>query len=371
MRTVLISGAGVAGPTLAFWLARAGFRPTVVERAEGRRSSGNPVDVRGAALPVVEEMGVVPSLREAATRVTAMRLIGADGRPGARVAMPASRSASGTREVEVPRADLAAILFDAARDHAEFVFDDTITSLAPDPGGVDVTFARAAPRRFDLVVGADGLHSTVRRLAFGPEERFVRHLGVYVATMPLGEPADRPDEVLMYNTPGRLVSVHPSRDRALVAFIFRAPARAGFDHRDSDQHRHMLLEAFGEDRVWRVPELLGRLREVPDLYFDAVSKVVLPAWSKGRVTLLGDAAASVSLFGDGSSMAIAGARTLAAALAGGDDAATALRRYETEHRRRTGPRRRTARLAAAMIVPRTRPGLLVRNKGAELLLARR
>jgi 2-polyprenyl-6-methoxyphenol hydroxylase-like FAD-dependent oxidoreductase len=298
-----------------------------------------------------------------------MRLIGADGRPGARVVLPAGRSAAGTREVEVPRADLAAILYETARDRAEFVFDDTITALAPDPGGVDVTFARSAPRRFDLVVGADGLHSTVRRLAFGPEERFVRHLGVYVATMPLGEPATPPDEVLMYNTPGRLVSVHPSRDRALVAFIFRAPALAGFDHRDAQQHRAMLLGAYGDDRHWRVPELLGRLAGAPDLYLDAVSKVVLRSWSKGRVTLLGDAAASVSLFGDGSSMAIAGARTLATALAE-TDPERALRRYETEHRRRTDPRRRTARLAAAMIVPRTRPGLAVRNKGAELLLAR-
>jgi 2-polyprenyl-6-methoxyphenol hydroxylase-like FAD-dependent oxidoreductase len=314
-------------------------------------------------------MGIVPRLRAAATRATAMRLIGPDGRPGIRVPMSASPSAAGTAEIEVPRADLAAILHGAARDHAEFIFGDTITALAPDPGGVDVTFAGAAPRRFDLVVGADGLHSTVRRLAFGPEERFVRHLGVYVATMPLGEPAIPHDEIMMYNTPGRLVSIHPSRDQALVAFIFRAPALAGFDHRDTAQHRRLILEAYGEDRAWRVPELLDRLRAVPDLYFDAVSKVVLPSWSTGRVTLLGDAAASVSLFGDGSSMAMAGARTLAEALAESDPA-TALRVYETRHRRRTDPRRRTARLAAAMIVPRTRAGLAVRNRGAGLLLAR-
>jgi 2-polyprenyl-6-methoxyphenol hydroxylase-like FAD-dependent oxidoreductase len=367
MRDILIVGAGVAGPTLAYWLARAGFRPTVVERAQGQRSSGNPVDVRGPALPVAEQMGVIPALREAATTVTAMRLIDARGRRRQRLPMPAGRSAAGTEEIEVPRADLATILYAAARDHAEFVFDDTITRLAPDPEGVDVTFERAAPRRFDLVVGADGLHSAVRRLAFGPEERFVRHLGVYVATTPLGEPVDHPGEALMYNTPGRLISVHPSRDHALLAFIFRGAAIPGFDHRDVALHKRVLLEAYGNDRNWLVPRCLERVRAAEDLYFDSVSRVVLPSWSNGRVTLLGDAAASVSLFGDGSSMAMAGALTLATALRDDGGPAAALRRYEAEHRRRTDPKGRNARFAAALIVPATRPGIAIRNTAARLV----
>ena len=367
MRTVLISGAGVAGPTLAFWLARAGFRPTVVERSPGRRSSGNPVDVRGPALPVAEQMGIVTALREAATTVTAMRLIDSRGRRRQRIPTPASRSAAGTMEIEVPRADLATILYGAARDHAEFVFDDTITGLRQDRGGVDVTFERAAPRRFDLVVGADGLHSAVRRLVFGPEHQFVRHLGVYVGTLPLSEPVDDPGEALMYNTPGRLISVHPSRDHALLTFIFRGPAIPGFDHRDTALHRRVLLRAYGKDRSWRVPEFLEKVREADDLYFDSVSRVALPSWSRGRITLLGDAAASVSLFGDGSSMAMAGAQTLANALRDADPE-TALRRYEAEHRRRTGAKGRAARFAAALIVPSTRPGIAFRNAAARVAL---
>jgi len=370
---ILIVGAGVAGPTLAYWLARAGFQPTVVERARGQRSSGNPVDVRGPALPVAEQMGVIPALREAATTVTAMRLIDSRGRRGRRLPMPAGRSAAGTEEIEVPRADLATILYEAARDHAEFVFDDTVTGFSQDPDGVDVVFERSAPRRFDLVVGADGLHSAVRRLAFGPEERFVRHLGVYVATTPLGEPVDHPDEALMYNTPGRLISVHPSRDHALLAFIFRGAAIPGFDHRDVALHKRVLLEAYANDRNWLVPEYLERVRAAEDLYFDGVSKVVLPSWTTGRVTLLGDAAASVSLFGDGSSMAMAGAQTLANALRengtpsqGDRDPAMALKRYEAEHRRRTDPKGRNARFAAALIVPSTRPGIALRNAAARL-----
>jgi 2-polyprenyl-6-methoxyphenol hydroxylase-like FAD-dependent oxidoreductase len=140
-RSVLISGAGVAGPTLAYWLARSGFQPTIVERSQGPRSSGNPVDVRGPALPVAERMGLMPALREVATPVTAMSVVDDEGREVTRVATPASRSTAGTREVEVPRGDLAAVLYQAARDDAEFLFDDTITTLAPDDG--------AAGRRAD------------------------------------------------------------------------------------------------------------------------------------------------------------------------------------------------------------------------------
>ncbi|WP_440072613.1 FAD-dependent monooxygenase [Streptosporangium sp. OZ121] len=370
-RSVLISGGGIAGPTLSYWLARHGFRPTVVERAQGLRSSGNPVDVRGPALSVAEEMGIMPRLRELATRTTAMSVVDASGRQIARVAMPATRSAAGNREVELPRGDLAAALYETARDDAEFLFDDTIVTLRQDEHGVDVTFDRAGPRRFDLVIGTDGLHSTVRRLAFGPESGFVRHMGVYVATLPLDGPVDHPHDVLMYNTPGRLVSIHPSRGHAVGAFIFRGPAIGGFDHRDTEQHRRIVADAYA-GVGWRVPELLERLRKTEDLYFDSVSHVRLPTWARGRVALLGDAASCVSLFGDGSSLAIAGAHTLAKALATHPaDHAGAFRRYEAEHRTLVGPKQRNVGRATALLVPRTRLGLAARNLAARAWPGRR
>jgi 2-polyprenyl-6-methoxyphenol hydroxylase-like FAD-dependent oxidoreductase len=366
MRTVLICGAGVAGPTLAYWLARARFRPTVVERADGQRSSGSPVDVRGPALPVVEQMGLVDDLRAAATQAIGIRFVDSAGRLSRRIWMPTSRSAAGTRKIEVPRADLARILCAAARDDADFIYNDTITRLEQDPGGVDVCFERSQARRFDLVVGADGLHSTTRRLAFGPDRHFVRPFGIYVATTPLGEPPEQPHDVLLHNTPGRLVAMHPVRGEVGVAFIFWCPVVPDFDHRDLAQHRRILAEAYAGEHGWRVPELLTRALRVDDLYFDAVSKVALPSWSAGRVVLLGDAAASVSLFGDGSSLAIAGARALAGTLADGEHV-TAFRRYEAEHRRRTDARGRGAGLVAAMLIPKTRAGILARNTAARLL----
>jgi 2-polyprenyl-6-methoxyphenol hydroxylase-like FAD-dependent oxidoreductase len=362
-RTVLICGAGIAGPTLAYWLARHGFAPTVVERSRDMRSSGNPVDVRGPALPVAERMGLMPQLNAVATQAKAIQVVDDSGRPVVRAAMPATRSAAGNQEVEVPRGDLATVLYEAARDEAEFLFNDTIVNLAPDDDGVDVSFERAAPRRFDLVIGADGLHSTVRRLAFGPESDFVEHLGLYLATMPLGEPPEHPHDVVLYNTPGKLVAIHPSRGQAGAAFIFWAPPVAGFDSRDTAQHKKIVLNAYADAR-WRVPALLDRLAGADDLYFDAVSSVRLAGWARGRVALLGDAASCVSLFGDGSSLAMAGAFTLADALSQTSDAAVALRRYEARHRTLVNPKQRYVRLGAAMLVPRTRPGLAIRNFGA-------
>ena len=366
-RSVLISGGGIAGATLAYWLARRGFRPTVVERAGGVRSSGSPVDVRGPAVTVAERMGIMPDLRAAATRATHVTFVDAAGRRAARIGMPGTRGGV-TRDVELPRADLASILWRRARDDAEFRFDDTIVTLDQDPDGVDVTFERAAPQRFDLVVGADGLHSLVRRLALAPEERVVRHLGLYIATLPLDEPGTGHD-VLIHNTPGRAVAIHPVQGSAGAAFMFRGPRIPGLAHWDDDRHRRLLRAAYAGGG-WRVPELLDRVRVAPDLYFDTVSRVDLPRWSTGRITLIGDAASCVSLFGEGSSLAIAGAATLAGALAASpDDHARALRRYEIAHRRRTGPKRHMMGPSARLLIPATSTGIRARDLAIRLLSA--
>jgi len=364
--SVLISGAGIAGTTLAYWLARAGFVPTVVEHASGQRSSGSPVDVRGPAVEVAERMGVMPRLREAGTHVRTLSFLSARGRRTGRINMAALRRATGSREVELPRGDLAAGLYAASRDDAEFVFCDSIATLRPDEGGVDVTFSRSASRRFDLVIGADGLHSTVRRLAFGPETDYVRHLGLYVATMPLSGFAIDPHDVLMYNTPGKAISVHPASGRALAAFIFRHPQVAGLDYRDTAQHKRLLAEVY-TGGGWRVPELLDRVAATEDLYFDSVSQVRLDRWSRGRVALLGDAASCVSLFGEGSSLAMAGAATLAGALADRPaDYQAAFGVYEARHRALVEPKQRGVGQASALLVPATRGGIAVRNLATRL-----
>jgi 2-polyprenyl-6-methoxyphenol hydroxylase-like FAD-dependent oxidoreductase len=360
-RSVLISGGGIAGSTLAYWLSRTGFRPTVVERARGLRSSGSPVDVRGPAYAVAERMGILSQLHAAGTRTTKLSFVGDDGRQIAGMALP-----NGRGEVELPRADLATILHEAGRDDAEYLYDDAIADLREDADGVDVTLEGGAQRRFDLVIGADGLHSAVRRFAFGSEDRLVRHMGLYVATLPLDEPAGDPTQVLMHNSPGRALSVHPATGRPLAAFIFRSPAINGFDHRDTGQHKRLLHEAYAGGS-WRTTELLDQVRAASDVFFDAVSKVTLPRWSAGRLAVVGDAASCVSLFGDGSTLAIAGAATLAQELAASpDDHAAAFARYESRHRKLVEPKQRNVALAAALLIPPTRWGIALRNAGMRL-----
>ncbi|NUW42139.1 FAD-dependent monooxygenase [Nonomuraea rhodomycinica] len=399
MKHVLISGAGIAGTTLAYWLACHGFRVTVVERAAGLRSSGSPVDVRGPAVEVAERMGVMERLRAAATTATGMTFVDGSGRRVGGVNTRALQRAGRSREVEVTRTDLAAILYEAGRDSAEYLFGDSMTTLRQDGHGVEVAFGEAAPRRFDLVIGADGLHSATRRLAFGPESRFVRHTGLYVATVPLDGPADDDRHVVIHNTPGRMVAVHPVRGRALAAFIFRSPELTGFDHRDLEQHRRILAGAYA-GAGWRVPELLEQAMASDDLWLDAVSQVRIDRWHDGRVALLGDAASSVSLFGDGSTLAMAGAYTLAtelasalaaepaaaptagpatgpgygaaAELASGPAAALegahvrAFARYEAAHRELVGPRQDNVARAAALMVPASGGGIAVRNLASRL-----
>jgi 2-polyprenyl-6-methoxyphenol hydroxylase-like FAD-dependent oxidoreductase len=364
-RTALVSGAGIAGVTFANRLARHGWRTTLVERAGDLRSSGNPVDVRGPALPVAERMGVLAGLRAVATHAKAVRILDAAGRSVARIPMP-----SRDGEIEVLRGDLAGVLWSATRDDAELLLDDTVTGLRQDPDGVDVTFERAAPRRFDLVVGADGLHSAVRRIAFGPEREFSEHLGLYVATVQLGGTPAEPDEVLLLNVPGRLLAMHPARGQAGAAFIFRHPEITGLERGDTYRQKRVIAAAY-RGLGWRVPEILGRLDATEDFYFDAVCRVRLDSWSRGRIVLLGDAASSVSLFGDGSTLAMAGADRLAGALAEHPaDPAVALRRYESAHRKLTGPKHRHVHRVAGLLVPASRLGLSARNAVARHVLSR-
>jgi 2-polyprenyl-6-methoxyphenol hydroxylase-like FAD-dependent oxidoreductase len=360
MRKALISGAGIAGSTAAYWLAKGGFQVTVVDQALGMRSSGSPVDVRGAAKEVAERMGVMERIGEAGTGVREMVFVNARGRVVSRVDMGTTWAEPG--DVELPRGDLAAILRDAVPDEVAFEFGNTVTALVQDTGGVTAEFASGPARRFDVVIGADGTHSGVRALAFGPEAEYVKHLGVYVATLPLD--GESGTELVMYNTPGRAVAIHPAGGRPGAAFMFRAPQIPHFDRIDLDQHKWLLCAAYA-GAGWRVPELLDRVRVADDLYFDSVSRVEVPTWSSGRVGLVGDAASCVSLFGDGSSLAMTGAFALADAL--GDDISAGLRSYEARHRPQRAAKENSVTLAVRLLIPATTAGIAVRNLAVRLM----
>jgi len=360
MRKALISGAGIAGATAAYWLAKAGLEVTVVEQARDMRSSGNPVDVRGPAVEVAERMGVMARIRAADTWVRDMVVVNARGRVISRVNMRTTWADSG--DVELSRGELATILRDAAPDEVEFQFGNSVQALAQDADGVTAEFVSGPARRFDVVVGADGAHSGVRALAFGPEDEFVKHLGVYVATLPLD--GETGTDLVMYNTPGRAVAIHPAGGHPGAAFMFLAPQIPQFDYKDIDQHKRLLCDAYA-GAGWRVPELLERVRVAEDLYFDSVSRIQVPTWSRGRIALVGDAASCVSLFGDGSSLAMTGAFTLADAL--GDDVSAGLRAYEARHRPQRAAKENSVAYATRILIPATSAGIAARNFAMRLM----
>ncbi|WP_030887038.1 MULTISPECIES: FAD-dependent monooxygenase [Streptomyces] len=335
MQTVLISGAGVAGLTLAARLLRHGFAPTVVERAPGVRPGGHAIDVRGVALGVLDRMGVLEQARALRTRMRGMSLRDADG---TEVWRSTERTFSSGRldsdDIELLREDLTALLLGPAGE-AEFLFGDSLTALDEHPGGVRAHFAHAAPRTFDLVAGADGLHSAVRRLTFGEERQFLRHLGAYVAVFStdnfLG--LDNWQEWLRDET--ATYCVYPARDntelRATLGFT--APEPLALDRHDTEQHKRLLVDRTAH-LGGATPQLHRALWTAPDFFFDPMAQVHLDRWSAGRTVLIGDAAHSASpLSGQGTSLALAGACVLADELARADgDHDTAFARYERRMR---------------------------------------
>ena len=366
-RSVLISGGGIAGASLAYWLGESGYAVTVVERAPGLRTSGAaPVDFRGDQLALLERMGVLGDIQACQTGMGDQTVIDASGR---RLSTFPSVLFSG--DVEIERGDLARILYDRSASAAEYIFGDHITGMTQDADGVDVTFAHSAPRRFDLVVGADGLHSAVRRLAFGEESQFRHDLGLAIAGFDVPNTFGLDHGGLIYNEPGRLVMVTSGRDRARASVgLMFAASLPDYDWRDTDGQKRIVAEHFA-GVGWQAPALLAALREAPDLYFDTVGQIRLDHWSTGRLVLLGDAAWCTGPGGNGTGHAMLGAYTLAGelALAGGDYAA-AFRRYEQIMRPPVTKSQKNAAGAGRFLTPATERKIRNRNRTFRILSSR-
>ncbi|RSN44184.1 FAD-dependent oxidoreductase [Amycolatopsis sp. WAC 04197] len=354
-KNILISGAGVAGPALAWWLHRHGFSATVVERAPSPREGGYKVDIRGVAVDVVRRMGLLDEVHAASTDMRGAAFVNKRGKQLATLDADTFGFRHGD-DTEILRGDLAKILYDATRENTEYVFGDWITGLAQRSGGVDVTFAHGAPRRFDLVVGADGLHSGVRALAFGPEEDFLHRFDAYISisTVPNTFELDR-WELLHSAAPGKMVNVYSTAraDDAKAAFWFSAPPLP-YDRRDVESQKNLVARQFAE-LGWEIPALLDAMREAGDFYFDPVCQIRMDRFSAGRVTLLGDAGYCPSpASGQGTSLALVGAYVLAGELAASGDVTTAFSRYETEMRPYVEKNQALAKTALRGIIPQSR-----------------
>ncbi|MCK7622366.1 FAD-dependent monooxygenase [Streptomyces sp. RS10V-4] len=333
---VLISGASIAGPSLAYWLSRYGFQVTVVERAPGLRPGGQAIDVRGPALDVAERMGILSALRELATGIRGVSVVDASGQElyrstehtftGGQIDNP---------DVEVMRDDLCHLLHQAIDGTVDYLFNESITALTQDDQGVHVTFERSAPRTFDLVVGADGLHSTVRKLAFGPESEYLHHLGSYIGLFTAPNFLNL-DYWQTYHQSGDLggiiMSARDNREcRVYLGFQQEEPLE--YDYRDTDAQKRLLAERYA-GAGWEFPRVLKYMWDASDFHFDSMSQIRMDGWSRGRVVLLGDAGYCGSpMTGQGTSLALIGAYVLAGELkAAHGDHRAAFAAYEEELR---------------------------------------
>ncbi|CAM4438661.1 FAD-dependent urate hydroxylase [Mycobacterium basiliense] len=356
---VAISGAGVAGAALAHWLYRSGHTPTVIEQAPSFRTGGYMIDFWGVGYQATKRMGIEDPVRAAGYEIENLRSVGSRGEVKANVSVDVFRRMFGEDFTSLPRGDLAAAIYATIEDKVETRFDDSITSVDQHVDGVHVTFETSTPREFDLLIGADGLHSNVRRLVFGPEQDYEHYLGCKVAAWVVEGYWPRDDlTYVLYNTPGKQVGRVALRgDRTMFLFIFR-------DEHDSGgaTPKEQLRNHFG-DAGWECPDILATLDDVDDLYFDVVSQIRMDHWSRDRVLLVGDAAGCISLLGgEGTGLAVTEAYVLAGELerAQGDHR-RAFASYEAQLRPFIRDKQGSAAKYIGFFATRTQFGLWFRN----------
>jgi 2-polyprenyl-6-methoxyphenol hydroxylase-like FAD-dependent oxidoreductase len=331
-QNVLISGASIAGPALACWLSRHGFHVTVVERAPALRPGGQAIDFKGRThRTVLERMGVWAEIQQRQTGRFDTVYVDDAGRELA--VMPGEFTGG---DVEILRGDLSAIVYERTAASCEYRFGDSITALTETAGGVRAEFERGAPQTFDLVIGADGIHSRVRRLVFGPERDFVHHLGYYycVAGAPgWGHDAARRERqtARAWNAPGRMAARGGAKGSHL--YLFASPELDGA-RGDAAAQQRLIAEKFA-GMGGEVPSMLAELGRLDGFYLDAIAQVQMPGrYTSGRVALIGDAAYGNTLGGFGTGLAVVGAYVLAGELAvAGGDHTTAYARYDEIMRR--------------------------------------
>lgn len=362
-KTVLISGLGIAGPTLAYWLKAGGFEPTLIESAPRLRAGGYVIDFWGLGYDIAERMGLVGDINQIGYHAQELRIVDGRGNRLAGFGTNVFRDLTAGRYVTLGRSALSRLLFEKIIGRSEVIFDNEILSLKERNDAVTVQFKHGSDRQFDLIIGADGLHSQVRKLTFGPEQMFEKRLGYAVAAFEIEGYSPRDDNIyVLYALPGRMLgrfTLH--RDRTLFLFVF-ATDNAVLP--DTLAGQKEFLRTRYSDGKWECPRILDALDRTQELYFDRVSQIRMPSWSRGRVALVGDAAFCVSLLaGQGSALAITSAYVLAGELASASSRhEDAFRQYETVLRAYIEVKQRGAERFASAFAPKTQRGLWFRNQ---------
>jgi 2-polyprenyl-6-methoxyphenol hydroxylase-like FAD-dependent oxidoreductase len=363
-RKVLISGASIAGPCLAYWLQHYGFEVTVVEKSPSLRGGGYPIDIRGTAVEVVSRMGLLPQLRAAHVNTEKISFIDQKGFPIGSVQPEAFVGGVQGRDLEVRRGDLARILYSSIEGKVKFLFNDSIATLDDKLDRVEITFASGTHGTFDLVIGADGLHSNTRGLVFGPEKEFDRYFGYVFAGFTLSNDFGLAREAVVWNAPGRAAVLYAQEPNDSVhGFLCVAQDNPPIEaFRKPEAQRDLVASQFPE-QVSHVPHLVAALRDADDLFFDTVSQIHMPTWSKGRIALVGDAAHATSfLSGQGSSVSLVGAYVLAGELASHTNHVDAFGSYEQKARPFVEQNQALVSGGGSSLLPRTQAMLDARNK---------
>ena len=370
---IAINGAGVAGPTLAYWLLRDGHEPVLIEKAPELRTGGYVIDFWGVGYTVAERMGILADVRQAGYTVQEVRMVNARARKVGGFKADLFQRMMSERFTSLPRGELASLIYRTIEGRVEAIFDNSISAVEERENDVLVSLEHGETRSFDLVIGADGLHSRVRELVFGPESQFERHLGYHVAAFEIA--GYRPRDELAYVSfakPGRQVARFALRDdRTMFLFVFVSEHVPDPEPKDLET-RQALLHRIYDDAGWECPGILHAMDQVKTLYFDRVSQIRMDSWSRGRVVLIGDAAACVSLLaGEGTGLAMTEAYVLAGELQqAGADHRGAFARYEERLRPFIEGKQESARNFASAFAPRTRLGIWFRDQVTKLLAFR-
>ncbi|HEY5218345.1 MAG TPA: FAD-binding domain [Gemmatimonadaceae bacterium] len=363
MRTI-ISGVGIAGPMLAYWLQKSGHDVLLVEQAPELRQGGYIIDFWGLGYDLAEKMGILPRIKELGYQVSEVRFVGRTGRKVGGFDVDVFNRVTDGRFTSLRRSDVSAAIYEAMGDRVETIFGDSISGIHEEGNRAHVTFDHAGPREADLVIGADGMRSRVRRLVFGRDSEFEVPLGYYVAAFELDGYQPRDELVYVtYGVPGRQVSRFAMRGgTTLILLVFRDEYMTAGAPTSEAERKALVRSVFG-DLDWETPQILAAMERVSEVYFDRVAQIWMDRWSKGRTALVGDAGACVSLLaGEGTGLAMVEAYVLAGELreCGGDYAA-AFARYEARLRPLLKRKQVSASKFASSYAPRTALGITVRN----------
>lgn len=368
-KNILISGAGIAGVTLAFWLKKFGFNPTIVEISPKLREGGYAIDFWGAGFEVAERMGILPDLEKADLNISELAYVDENNKRKGGLNYPKIKKLMNNRALTFLRSDLSQIIYNHLDEDIELIFGDTIHKIEQHTDHITVTFRSGKTRPFDLVAGADGLHSNVRNLSFGNEAQFEKYYGYYTSSFTIEENFNRDKAFLMYSVPGKQAALYTiSENKTAAFFIFTSPEKLSYLHHDIEKQKQILNDQF-KNAGWKCPGLLSKMDIMSDFYFDSVSQIKMENWSNNRVTLVGDACDCPSLLsGQGSTLAMIGAYILAGELKKANgNYKTAFRQYENIFKPFVEDKQKVAQNFAKSFVPKSNFGIWLRNFATGLM----